>query len=87
MIEAERWRLMGMEQKRREIKRRLASIGICPVGYAWCEKDPDSDAAADRMWFCLGNSDCHLGRCWVVLGKGKIIQGFVFHLILVVVAY
>jgi hypothetical protein len=35
MIEAERRRLMALEQKRQEIKRRLASIGICPVGYAW----------------------------------------------------
>ena len=34
MIEAERRRLM-MEQKRQEIKRRLASIGICPAGFVW----------------------------------------------------
>ena len=35
MIEAERWRLMAMEKKRQEIKRRLASIGICLMGYVW----------------------------------------------------
>ena len=35
MIEAERWRLMTLEQKQKEIKRRLASIVIFPAGYAW----------------------------------------------------
>ena len=35
MIEAERRLLMVLERKRQEIKRRLASIGICPAGYAW----------------------------------------------------
>ena len=33
MIEAEQRRLMAMEQKRQEIKRRLASMGICPAGF------------------------------------------------------
>ena len=35
MIEAERRRLMALEQKRQEVKWRLASIGICPAGFVW----------------------------------------------------
>jgi hypothetical protein len=35
VIEAERRRLMAMKQKRREIERRLALIGICPAGFVW----------------------------------------------------
>ena len=35
LIEAERRRLLTLGQKRQEIKRRLASIGICLAGYAW----------------------------------------------------
>ena len=35
MIEAERRRLMALEQKRQEIKRQLASIGVFLAGFVW----------------------------------------------------
>ena len=42
MIEAERRRLMAMEQKQQEIKRRLASIGNFLTGYVWRQEGSGS---------------------------------------------
>ena len=78
MIEAEQRWLMAMEQKQREIKLQLVSIGNFLAGYAW-----RWEGSEFRRWFRLDNLDCQL-RMSMSRIKQERIQGFMFYLTFVV---